>query len=531
MSRIPDSRPPLADRFGALFLSRPPTLAIIEALALAGLLSLGVLFSADGRASQTTMLQAMVIGPLSVMLAAGRMRLVPGRLAVNVRADALAVTVLVALITIVTTAVVVSDAGATTPLQLMVFSFFLVVWNAGAFAFFRMLAYLWPTWEHMRRSRLRWAMTHTIMMVVAPMLMVMTLLFLLTILTGPGGFVLGTSPSTLRNLMALLPLIGILIFLTVVALGVLLPPAALASYVAAKNTAARLETLSHGTSGLSSGDFGVRVRVDGEDEIATVQRDFNLMAGTLERSITDLRNERDNVERLLKTQQELVASVSHELRTPVATMRGYLESALDEDRQRDPAALRDDLRIMSDEIVRLQRLIDDLFILTRTDAGQLPLDIRPTQVAPIVSRSVAAVAETAWRTGRVEVIEEIQPGLPPVLADGGRLEQVIRNLLSNAVRHTPPGGIVAVSASAGDDTVTIDVKDTGQGIAPEHLEGIFERFARLDDARQHDPAGAGLGLAIVKDLTAAMGGKVAVQSEPGSGSCFSIHLRQAPERD
>jgi signal transduction histidine kinase len=255
------------------------------------------------------------------------------------------------------------------------------------------------------------------------------------------------------------------------------------------------------------------------------------MAGNLERTIADLRAERDNVERLLRTQQELVASVSHELRTPVATMHGYLESALNGDRERSPAEFHCDLEIMSGEIVRLQRLIDDLFILSRIETGKLPLDIQPTEVPPIVSRSVVAVAESAWRTGRVEVIENISAGLPAALADAGRLEQVLRNLLSNAIRHTPPGGIVAVSAGLADDMLFIDVQDTGQGIDPKNLQSIFERFYRLDDARKRDPTGAGLGLAIVKELTEAMGGQVSVESEPGSGSRFRIMLLKASQRE
>jgi signal transduction histidine kinase len=336
-----------------------------------------------------------------------------------------------------------------------------------------------------------------------------------------------TQAGTLQRGMMALPVVGILIFLTVIAVGFLVPPVALASYFAARKTANRLESLTHGTSGLRHGNYSIRVHVDGEDEISTVQHDFNLMAGNLEETIDELRAERDNVEHLLQTQRELVANVSHELRTPVATMRGYLESALDGGQDHSAVNLRDDLQIMAGEVVRLQRLIDDLFVLTRTEAGNLPLSIEPTDVARVVSTSVVAVAEQAWRTGRVEVIEDIKPGIPLALADAGRLEQVIRNLLSNAVRHTPPGGIVAVGVRAQDASLVIDVKDTGEGIPAEHLERIFDRFQRLDNARERDPSGAGLGLAIVLELTQAMGGQVSVTSEPGSGSCFTITLPMA----
>jgi signal transduction histidine kinase len=268
------------------------------------------------------------------------------------------------------------------------------------------------------------------------------------------------------------------------------------------------------------------VEVDGEDEVSELQKDFNAMADDLGSAVGELRSERDKVERLLETQRELVASVSHELRTPVATMRGYLESALyGEDSL--PKALRNDLEVVEREAIRLQRLIDDLFVLSRAEAGRLPLEIKPTDVGALLSRCADAVADAAWRTGKVEVVVVPAPDLPPALADEGRLEQSVRNLLSNAIRHTPPGGIVALGATAGRDTVAIEVKDTGDGIAPDELDRIFERFYRSDGARKLDRSGAGLGLALVRELVEAMNGSVTAESEPGSGSRFTLRLPRA----
>lgn len=508
------------------FLSKSIERSLGEAVAIALVLSLGVYVSTGGQTAQQY-LQVLVIGPLCAMYFAGRMRLSSAGLAVNLPFELAYGMTLTALVTVLAALVTIPEALALTFRSHVTFVIFLGVWTLGAFGVFRALAYLWPVWVRMRRSRLRWEMTHNTLMVVAPVAAVSMLLFVIVLLSTRFVFFFGPTASLIEQFMAFLPLLGILIFLTVVGLVVLLPPAALISYFAARNTASRLEALSHGTSGLREGNFAVRVHVDGEDEVSNVQRDFNAMADNLERTVADLRSERDNVERLLKTQRELVASVSHELRTPVATMRGYLEAALDGQNAREPEALKDDLGIMSREVIRLQRLIDDLFILSRAEAGQLPLDIQPADVAALVSRSVAAVAESAWRTGRVEVIEEVEQGLPLALVDIGRLEQAVRNLLANAVRHTPPGGIVALSARAGDNLVVVEVRDTGPGIPEGDQEHIFERFYRLDDARQRDPTGAGLGLAVVKELTEAMGGTVSVESEPGAGSRFILRLPRA----
>src|SRR5690606_6300326 len=122
------------------------------------------------------------------------------------------------------------------------------------------------------------------------------------------------------------------------------------------------------------------------------------------------------------------------------------------------------------------------------------------------------------------VMAEAQPETPPALADPARLEQALVNLVRNAVRHTPPGGIVALSVSATPEAVLVAVRDTGEGIAPEELPQIWEPFYRGARARGEDAGGAGLGLALVRELTEAMGGAVTVESEPGAGSCFTLRL-------
>lgn len=524
----------LTGPIGGASLSASPLRAGADVVALAVVLCLGVVLlpyqgpEADTPYLQTdtVLLQVLVVGPLCAMLAAARTRLEGGgRLANLLRESILGATLMAAITSVVLAAMVVGTGfgDELVGLELVVSAFAFFLWNFGAFAFFRVLAYLWPRWVGLRRSRLRWEMTHTTLTVVAAISLVVILASVPYLLAG-GLFGVFSLPTRLTTV---LPVVGLLIFLAVVALALILPPAALISYFAARRTTRRLESLAHGTSGIREGNFDVRVEVDGEDEVSDLQTDFNAMADDLGVAVRDLRSERDNVERLLKTQRELVASVSHELRTPVATMRGYLESALNGEGDRIPQGFRDDLEVMEREAVRLQRLIDDLFVLSRTEAGQLPLEIGPTDVDALLGRCSAAVADSAWRTGKVEVVVEFAPDLPPVSADEGRLEQVVRNLLQNAVRHTPPGGLVGLSAAADTDAVAIEVKDTGEGIAPEEIDRVFERFYRSDGARKLDHAGAGLGLTLVRDLTEAMNGSVSAESEPGSGSRFTIRLPRA----
>ncbi|MGH2519347.1 MAG: sensor histidine kinase, partial [Chloroflexota bacterium] len=244
-------------------------------------------------------------------------------------------------------------------------------------------------------------------------------------------------------------------------------------------------------------------------------------AADLQASLVQLTAERDRVSGLLTARRELVASVSHELRTPVATVRGYVESALQRT-DRLPADVQADLRTVEAEVRRLQRLIEDLFTLARAEVGRLELRLEPTDIAEVVQRAVSTAAPLAWQQRRVQVILEAPAGVARGRADAARLQQVLSNLVSNAVRHTPPGGLVSASVATEDGIVRVDVRDTGSGIAPDDLPRVFERFYRGRDEDGRD--GAGLGLAVCKELAEAMGGTVEAASVAGEGSCFTIRL-------
>jgi signal transduction histidine kinase len=320
-----------------------------------------------------------------------------------------------------------------------------------------------------------------------------------------------------------LPVAGLLVILMVMTLAMVLPPSALFSYLVSRRTTQRLQRLTTAARAMRQGDRGARVTVEGEDEVARLQSDFNAMADELERTLQDLEAQRDTVSGLLQSRRELIVGVSHELRTPVATVRAMLESALKQKGVR-PASLRRDLEVMEGEVLRLQRLIDDLFTLSRLEVEQLTMTCQPTDMAPVVRRIVDAVAPLAWSGGRVEVVAELSSEPLIACVDEPRLEQILANLLRNGVRHTSPGGIVAVIVAAEEDAVKIEVRDTGEGISAEELPLIWERFYRGENARTDDVRGAGLGLALVKELTEAMGGGVGVESIVGEGSRFVVRL-------
>src|SRR5579859_3240283 len=252
------------------------------------------------------------------------------------------------------------------------------------------------------------------------------------------------------------------------------------------------------------------------------------MAAELERTLGELRAERDRVTGLLDDRRQLVASASHELRTPVATVRGYLESALARPEEL-PTGLRGDLQTMEGELTRLQQLIEDLFALSQAAVGKLSLRMEPVDGASVVQQLVETAAPLAWRQRRVQLIADSPGDAPAVLADRQRLEQIVSNLLGNAIRHTPPGGLVAASVRGGADCVNLEVRDTGEGIRAEDLPHVFERFFRGQS--ENGRGGAGLGLALVKELVEAMGGSVEASSIPGEGSVFTVRLSAAGVRD
>jgi signal transduction histidine kinase len=279
-----------------------------------------------------------------------------------------------------------------------------------------------------------------------------------------------------------------------------------------RRTTQRVKTLAVATSELREGNYGIRIDVVGEDEVAQLQADFNLMASNLEHSMRELQEERDRVATLLNERRELIANVSHELRTPVATLRSYLETTLMHWGERSTPVTQRDLQEMEDEVIILQLLIDDLFSLVRSEVGKLDLRYELTDVGQLVREIIEKGASLVWQSSRIEMVADTPSEIVYILVDPKRLEQVLRNLLHNAVRHTAPGGIVAVEVKVEPEAILILVKDTGEGISPKDLPHIWERFYQTVRSQSRMDGGVGLGLALVKEWIEEMGGTVSVES-------------------
>ena len=277
----------------------------------------------------------------------------------------------------------------------------------------------------------------------------------------------------------------------------------------------QLGVLARSAGRLAGGDLSARVGVRGSDEVARLAVTFDHMATQLEASFE---RERE----LEASRLALIAAVSHDLRTPLATTRAMVESMTD-GVVSDPAEVQRYLHLILEEVHHLSRLIDDLFELSQIESGSLELRRAPTQFPDLVAQTLAAYQARARDSG-VVLEHSAAPGFPLVNADADRLQRVLRNLIDNALRHTPSGGSVRVEAHTEGNLAHVLVSDTGPGIEPEDLERVFERFYRAERARSRGsatgrPVGAGLGLAIARGLVQAHGGRIWTERSP-AGAVF-----------
>jgi signal transduction histidine kinase len=282
--------------------------------------------------------------------------------------------------------------------------------------------------------------------------------------------------------------------------------AAVASFLVSRRVVNPLRYVLGATRRIASGGYSERVPVQQSDELGELSESFNAMARALEEAE--------------RRRMEVISDVSHELRTPLSTIRGHVEGLAEG--VIEPS--EETWTLLQAEAERMQRLVDDLHQLSRAEAGQLSLNLAPVSPKEPIRLAIERMLPLFDEKG-VDLSSAAPENLPPVLADTGRVVQVLTNLLDNALRHTPPQGRVTVGAKTKGDEVVFEVADTGEGIASEHLPHVFERFYRVEKSRSREGGGSGVGLAISRALVETMGGRVWVESPgPGKGATFSFTL-------
>ena len=277
-----------------------------------------------------------------------------------------------------------------------------------------------------------------------------------------------------------------------------------AGILLSRNLTAPIIKLTNAARAIGAKDLSRRVDVQGSEEIELLATSFNEMAAKLE-----------NAENL---RQNLLADVAHELRTPLTVIQGNLRAILDDVYPLE----KDEIARLYEQTLHLTRLIEDLRELSHAEADQLPMNMAPVDVAKLV-KETAVTFTPLVKAENITLRAELLGALPTIPADQARLRQSLHNLLNNAIQHTPAGGTITLQAEQTGDQLNLRVFDNGDGIPPEHLEHIFDRFARVEQSRRRDKGGSGLGLAIVRAIAQAHGGKVTATS-PGTGQGSTITI-------
>jgi signal transduction histidine kinase len=304
-------------------------------------------------------------------------------------------------------------------------------------------------------------------------------------------------------------LIVLLFFATLVALGF--------GQLMSRSITRNLEHLARTAEHISRGDRSRRAQVQSGDEVEQVAEAFNGMMQRLD----EMRAREKESE---QARRSLVAAASHDLRTPLTSLRAMIE-AINDGILTDEATVRRYLLLMQQEIQNLSHLVDDLFELTQLNADAPNWTKEPGSLRDLISDTLESMRAQANAKG-VTLCGVVAPTIDPVPMNSLKMQRVLSNLLQNAIRHTPPGGQVSVSAQqcADDQCVQVEIADSGEGIAPDDLPHIFEPFYRSEKSRARDGGGAGLGLTIARSIVEAHSGTIQVTSAPNVGSRFTFTL-------
>ncbi len=295
--------------------------------------------------------------------------------------------------------------------------------------------------------------------------------------------------------------------------------AALAAILFSRTITRPLARLTNAAHVLASGDYSARVTTNSQSELGELASTFNEMATRLEKDMDELRKQE-----LLR--RELIMNITHDLATPLTAIAGLGESLVDGVNQ-DHEDYEATGRIIARETLRLRRLVQDLHLMAKVEAGAMQPQPKVLRLAAIVDEALAVLAPEFERTN-VEPRNNVAFDLPPVWADPDMLMRVFSNLCDNALRHTPSGGAVFIEARQQGKMLEIAVTDTGRGIPPEALSRVFDRFYRADSSRHATTGGSGLGLAIVQAIVEAHGGTIRAENAPQSGAriIFTIPIAE-----
>jgi len=296
--------------------------------------------------------------------------------------------------------------------------------------------------------------------------------------------------------------VNLSIFITAAAVGLV---ALILGSMLFRQITSPLRAVSQAAEAIAAGQLDRRVEAKTADEIGRLAQSFNRMAESLAQADVQRRN--------------MVADIAHELRTPLTVVQGSLEAMLDGVYDLNP----ENIASIHQQTALLSRLVADLRDLALAEAGQLRLDWQSVDLEAVIAQASNALQSQALEKG-VTFKVELPQGLPRLRGDGQRLQQVLFNLVSNALRHTPTGGTVKTAVEVKEDRVVIRVQDTGSGIPAEDLPHVFERFYRVDRSRARSTGGSGLGLTIAKRIVEAHGGQIWAQSWLGAGSTFAFSL-------
>ena len=300
------------------------------------------------------------------------------------------------------------------------------------------------------------------------------------------------------------------------AIGIGLVIAVLLSLLLAKTMVTPIQSLTRAAEKVAAGDFSETVENESGDEIGVLTRTFNDMAGQLESNIEDLKNSE-------QMRREFVANVSHELRTPVTSIRSYAETLCDAGGSIDPATEQHFLEVIMGESDRMTKIVQDLLTLSKFDAGSIAFDFQQFSLEKAIRNVYNTQILEAQKHSHDFGLDFRSP-LPEIRGDRARIEQVLLNMLSNAIKYTPDGGRIRVSAGVSGESVWCTVKDNGIGIPQKDLAHVFERFYRVDKARSRESGGTGLGLSIAYEIVERHDGRIEVQSQKGKGTAITVTL-------